>query len=484
MCGIIGYVGPRECKPLLLQGLERLEYRGYDSAGIALREEGGLEYVRAVGNLQNLKDAAGPNGSTVDARARAHALGHARRRHRGERAPACRLRRVEALDRPERDRRELPRAPREPPRRGPRVRLRDRRRDRHAPDRAPLRGRPRRGRAPDVPRPRGPFHLRRDPPRPSGRARRGPPPDAARGRDRRGRDVPRLERGRVPARDPPRPVPGRRRHRRDHARRGDLHARRRERGRARAGRARLGRRGRREGRLRDVHAQGDLRAVGGRRRDDRRPRPPRHARARGPRADRGGSARAAPDRDPRLRHRLPRGRRRALRDRGVGAGAGRARHRLGVDLPQPRDRRGHARDRHLAVGRDARHDRGDEARPREGRAHRRDHEHDGLADHARGRLGSLHPLRARGRRRRLEDLHLAGRAALPRRAQARAGARDDACRRDLLHPRQGLRAPGQDRAVPRRRPPDRGDRAALLRTSRSSSISAATSVFRSLSRAR
>ena len=47
MCGIIGYVGPREAKPLLLQGLERLEYRGYDSAGIALREEQGLDYVRA-----------------------------------------------------------------------------------------------------------------------------------------------------------------------------------------------------------------------------------------------------------------------------------------------------------------------------------------------------------------------------------------------------------------------------------------------------
>ena len=60
MCGIIGYVGPRECKPLLLQGLERLEYRGYDSAGIALLEEGGLDYVRAVGNLQNLKDGGGP----------------------------------------------------------------------------------------------------------------------------------------------------------------------------------------------------------------------------------------------------------------------------------------------------------------------------------------------------------------------------------------------------------------------------------------
>ena len=73
VCGIIGYVGPRECKPLLLQGLERLEYRGYDSAGIALLEHDGLDYVRAVGNLQNLKDAAGPNGSRST-----HGLGHTR----------------------------------------------------------------------------------------------------------------------------------------------------------------------------------------------------------------------------------------------------------------------------------------------------------------------------------------------------------------------------------------------------------------------
>jgi glucosamine--fructose-6-phosphate aminotransferase (isomerizing) len=63
MCGIIGYVGSRASKPLLIQGLERLEYRGYDSAGIALLETGGLEYVRAVGNLQILKDKAGPNAS-------------------------------------------------------------------------------------------------------------------------------------------------------------------------------------------------------------------------------------------------------------------------------------------------------------------------------------------------------------------------------------------------------------------------------------
>jgi len=63
MCGIIGYVGRRPSKSLLLQGLKRLEYRGYDSAGIALLEDGGLEYVRAVGNLDNLRHEARRNES-------------------------------------------------------------------------------------------------------------------------------------------------------------------------------------------------------------------------------------------------------------------------------------------------------------------------------------------------------------------------------------------------------------------------------------
>ena len=73
MCGIIGYVGHRACKELLLQGLERLEYRGYDSAGIVLRENGALDYVRAVGNLQVLKQEAGSNGSRATT-----GLGHTR----------------------------------------------------------------------------------------------------------------------------------------------------------------------------------------------------------------------------------------------------------------------------------------------------------------------------------------------------------------------------------------------------------------------
>ena len=57
MCGIIGYVGPRECRDLLLEGLRRLEYRGYDSAGVSVLADEEVGSVHAVGNLQKLRDA-------------------------------------------------------------------------------------------------------------------------------------------------------------------------------------------------------------------------------------------------------------------------------------------------------------------------------------------------------------------------------------------------------------------------------------------
>ena len=57
MCGIVGYVGGRPCEELLLSGLEKLEYRGYDSAGLSLLDDGDVASVHAVGNLANLRAA-------------------------------------------------------------------------------------------------------------------------------------------------------------------------------------------------------------------------------------------------------------------------------------------------------------------------------------------------------------------------------------------------------------------------------------------
>src|SRR4051794_8002890 len=67
MCGIVGYVGDQECAGLLVDGLRKLEYRGYDSAGVAVLGEKGLSVVRAKGKLINLEKRLGesmPKGAT------------------------------------------------------------------------------------------------------------------------------------------------------------------------------------------------------------------------------------------------------------------------------------------------------------------------------------------------------------------------------------------------------------------------------------
>jgi glutamine---fructose-6-phosphate transaminase (isomerizing) len=63
MCGIIGIAGSRPCKERILRGLERLEYRGYDSAGLVLVEGGELVRARKVGKVEQLRAIAGQNGS-------------------------------------------------------------------------------------------------------------------------------------------------------------------------------------------------------------------------------------------------------------------------------------------------------------------------------------------------------------------------------------------------------------------------------------
>ena len=55
MCGIVGYIGEKDATPIILEGLRKLEYRGYDSAGIAVIENGNIEVRRDVGKLVNLE---------------------------------------------------------------------------------------------------------------------------------------------------------------------------------------------------------------------------------------------------------------------------------------------------------------------------------------------------------------------------------------------------------------------------------------------
>src|SRR5207244_11380348 len=56
MCGIVGYVGPRDVVSVLVEGLSRLEYRGYDSAGVAVLNGGGVETRKLAGRIGGLRE--------------------------------------------------------------------------------------------------------------------------------------------------------------------------------------------------------------------------------------------------------------------------------------------------------------------------------------------------------------------------------------------------------------------------------------------
>ena len=73
MCGIIGYIGEKEVVPVLIDGLRRLEYRGYDSAGIALVRDGQIEVRRSAGKLARLEEVIRTQPITGD-----YGVGHTR----------------------------------------------------------------------------------------------------------------------------------------------------------------------------------------------------------------------------------------------------------------------------------------------------------------------------------------------------------------------------------------------------------------------
>jgi glucosamine--fructose-6-phosphate aminotransferase (isomerizing) len=74
MCGIVGYAGRQQALPILLAGLRRLEYRGYDSAGVAVLDAGQVQVVRKAGKLNALEQALGSDTALEGA----SGIGHTR----------------------------------------------------------------------------------------------------------------------------------------------------------------------------------------------------------------------------------------------------------------------------------------------------------------------------------------------------------------------------------------------------------------------
>ena len=143
MCGIVGYTGPRDAGPILLEGLRRLEYRGYDSAGIALvTETGDLFVEKKAGKLANLADGDGGPDAARRHRPRPHPLGHPRPPERPQRPSPRRLHRRDHRRSTTGSSRTSGSSATGSAARRPHPRLRDRHRGARPPHRGGLRGRP------------------------------------------------------------------------------------------------------------------------------------------------------------------------------------------------------------------------------------------------------------------------------------------------------------------------------------------------------
>ena len=409
MCGIIGVTGPDQAAPHILDGLRRLEYRGYDSAGLATLANGLIEVRRAEGKLAELERLVAENpvrgttgightrwathGEPSETNAHPHTAGRVAVVHNGIIENYRDLRaRLEAEGRElasDTDTEVVPHLIDSPhgtrPRPGAghgrgagaarrRVRARDRlRRSRGAPD-------------------RGPARL------------------AARHRARGRGHLPRLGRAGARTLRAADQLPGGGRLDGAPARRGGHPRFRRAAGRAPAERDRPRRRHDRQGQLPPLHAEGDLRAAERHRRHRRRLLQPRRRVGGAPcPALRAGGGGAGDHRG--LRHVVLRRPRRALLDRADRAGAGGDRRRVRVPLPRAAALRRRRDALHLAVGRDGGHAGGAALRQGSGRPHRcggeRAREHHG----ARGRRGAPHLRRRRDRRGVDQGLHRAARDA-------------------------------------------------------------------------
>ena len=87
MCGIVGYIGDRQAAPILLDGLSKLEYRGYDSAGIAVFDGNNINMTKAKGRLKVLEELT-HDGETLPG---VMGIGHTRWATHGEPSDSMRI---------------------------------------------------------------------------------------------------------------------------------------------------------------------------------------------------------------------------------------------------------------------------------------------------------------------------------------------------------------------------------------------------------